>query len=238
MQCYSDNDGDEELLQFYDCEEGGLSYITSDRQKLRPHSLSKYPFPFHKRTRSCEQHPSTLSPAAELHRLHGLCDPHGVELLGSPDSDDDSVLTQDEGQYPASAQEVAMNIVETIFVFSEFSYWQVGCCHTMRPNLHCMVLTLYLPIYLSTCLSVCLQIHNFYMYDMKQLLSIEPDQVLARVANSFLPGWHSPILLQPDLYGPLVAVLTLPQVGEASKHTALRVVVDGWISVGSLLQLC
>jgi len=76
------------------------------------------------------------------------------------------------------------------------------------------------------------------MYDMKQLLSIEPDQVLVRVANSFLPGWHSPILLQPDLYGPLVAVLTLPQVGEASKHTALRVVVDGWISVGSLLQLC
>lgn len=74
--------------------------------------------------------------------------------------------------------------------------------------------------YLSTCPSalsdylLCLQIHNFYVYDMKQLLSIEPDQVLARVANSFLPGWHSPILLQPDLYGPLVAVLTLPQVGE------------------------
>jgi hypothetical protein len=101
------------------------------KQKLRSHSLSKYPFPFRKRTRSGDQHPSTLSPAAELHRLHGLCDPHGVELVGSPDSDDDSVLTQDDGQYPASAQEVAMNIVETIFVFSEFSYWQVGCycCH-------------------------------------------------------------------------------------------------------------
>ena len=168
MQCYSDNDGDEELLQFYDCEEGGLSYITSDsrtaarmgRQKLRPHSLSKYPFPFHKRTRSscCDQHPPTLSPTAELHRLHGLCDPHGVELLGSPDSDDDSVLTQDDGQYPASAQEVAMNIVETIFVFSEFSYWQVGCCHTMKSDLHCMVLTLYLPIYLSIYLSIYLPV--------------------------------------------------------------------------------
>lgn len=137
MQCYSDDEGEddeEELLQFYDCEDGGLSYITSDtriarmgRQKLA-HS-STYPFPFRKRTRSGgDQHPSTLSPAAELHRLHGLCDPHGVELLPSPDSDDDSVLTQDDGQYPASAQEVAMNIVETIFVFSEFSYWQVGCC--------------------------------------------------------------------------------------------------------------
>ena len=47
---------------------------------------------------------------------------------------------------------------------------------------------------------------------MKQLLSTEPHQVMARIANSFLPGWHAPILMQPDLYGPLLAVLTLPQV--------------------------
>ena len=63
--------------------------------------------------------------------MHGLCDPHGVELLAL-DSDDDSVLTQDDGLYPASAHEVAMNIVETNFVFSEFSYWQVSPLRCMK----------------------------------------------------------------------------------------------------------
>jgi hypothetical protein len=37
-------------------------------------------------------------------------------------------------------------------------------------------------------------------------------QVVSRIINSFLPGWHSSILLRPDVYGPLLAVFMLPQV--------------------------
>lgn len=61
-----------------------------------------------------------------------------------------------------------------------------------------------------------------YMYDLKELFNIEPRRVMTRVLNSFLPGWHSPVLQQPDLYGPLLAVFTLPQSllisMETSKH--------------------
>lgn len=32
-----------------------------------------------------------------------------------------------------------------------------------------------------------------------------------RIVNSFLPGWHSPLLVAPDMYGPLLGVLLLPQ---------------------------
>ena len=37
-------------------------------------------------------------------------------------------------------------------------------------------------------------------------------QVFTRVLNSFIPGWHSPLLLKPDLYGPLIAVFIMPQI--------------------------
>lgn len=51
-----------------------------------------------------------------------------------------------------------------------------------------------------------------YAYELKEVFDIEPGKVVARMFNTFLPGWHSPLLLQPDLYGPVVAVLALPQV--------------------------
>jgi len=54
--------------------------------------------------------------------------------------------------------------------------------------------------------------HRFYMYEMKALFNIEPVQVWSRVAHSFVPGWHSPLLQLPDMYGPIVGVLLLPQV--------------------------
>lgn len=50
------------------------------------------------------------------------------------------------------------------------------------------------------------------MYDLKELFSINPSDVISRVFNSFLPGWHSVVLLKPDLYGPMIAVFMLPQV--------------------------
>ena len=52
-----------------------------------------------------------------------------------------------------------------------------------------------------------------YAYDLKEVFDIEPDKVCSRIMNSFLPGWHSPILLHPDMYGPVIAVFALPQVG-------------------------
>ena len=54
--------------------------------------------------------------------------------------------------------------------------------------------------------------HQKYAYELKEVFDIEPGKVVSRVFNSFLPGWHSPLLLQPDLYGPVLAVIGLPQV--------------------------
>ena len=51
-----------------------------------------------------------------------------------------------------------------------------------------------------------------YAYELKEVFDIEPGKVVSRVLNSFLPGWHAPLLLQPDLYGPVMAVFALPQV--------------------------
>ena len=56
------------------------------------------------------------------------------------------------------------------------------------------------------------QVHTFYTYELKELFNVAPDQVLKRLANSFLPGWHAPLLQHPDMYGPLLAVFMLPQV--------------------------
>ena len=59
---------------------------------------------------------------------------------------------------------------------------------------------------------VIYQVYQIYMYDLKELFNVESSQVASRIINSFLPGWHSPILLRPDVYGPLLAVFMLPQV--------------------------
>lgn len=88
-----------------------------------------------------------------------------------------------------SARDVAVQVVETVFVLAQFSFWQV---------------------------------HQFYAYDLKELFNVEPDKVMGRILHSFFPGWHSPLLVHPDLYGPLLAVFLLPQTlllcMETSKH--------------------
>ena len=58
------------------------------------------------------------------------------------------------------------------------------------------------------------QVHRVYTHDLRVLFDVEPHEVYVRVCNSFLPGWHSSVLQKPDLYGPMVAVLTMPQVRE------------------------
>jgi hypothetical protein len=76
-----------------------------------------------------------------------------------------------------STRDKAIQVVETIFVLLEFSFWQV---------------------------------YQFYCYELKDLFDITSDRVWSRCINSFLPGWHGSILLQPDLYGPLLGVFFLP----------------------------
>jgi hypothetical protein len=112
-----------------------------------------------------------MSPVTPV-ELHQFYDQHGAARAGM-----DTLPGADQ---QTSARDLAVNIVETLFVLAEFSFWKV---------------------------------HTVYCYDLKDLFNVEPSKVLSRVRNSFLPGWHSPVLLQPDIYGPLLAVLTLPQVG-------------------------
>lgn len=56
------------------------------------------------------------------------------------------------------------------------------------------------------------QIQRMYKHDVKELFQIEPIDVVKRVAFSFIPGKHTPLLATPDLYGPVVATCILPQV--------------------------
>jgi hypothetical protein len=50
------------------------------------------------------------------------------------------------------------------------------------------------------------------VYDLKDLFNIDPSRVWFRAINTFIPGLHLPIIAHPDLYGPLLLVLLLPQV--------------------------
>jgi len=81
-------------------------------------------------------------------------------------------------------------------------------------------------------------INRLYTHDMKELFNIEPTDVLSRIFNTFLPGWHSPQLLQPDFYGPLIGVFLLPQVlllsMEVSKHGCNQTSMLGNAAVVSL----
>lgn len=55
------------------------------------------------------------------------------------------------------------------------------------------------------------KVHNFYNCELKELFNISPAMISLRILNSFIPGWHSSLLMHPDLYGPLIAVFLLPQ---------------------------
>jgi len=83
------------------------------------------------------------------------------------------------GQAPTSVHEMAVTVVETLFVVLEFSYWQV---------------------------------YGFYQWDLKEGFRVTPQRSISRIFNSVLPGRHGQLIQQPDLYGPLLATLSLPLV--------------------------
>ena len=91
------------------------------------------------------------------------------------ENDNDQLLQKG----PTSTKDIAVTIVETIFVLFEFGIWRV---------------------------------HSIYMYEMKDLFRVHPSAFFRRTINAFLPGWHSPVLSNPDLYGPILAVFLLPQI--------------------------
>jgi hypothetical protein len=61
---------------------------------------------------------------------------------------------------------------------------------------------------------VIVQIYNMYNYDLRHLFTVEPLEVLQRFCSCFVPGRHASLLQTPDLYGPVVAVVSLPQVSQ------------------------
>eukprot|EP01039_Chlorochromonas_danica_P006813 gene6813-7526_t len=116
-----------------------------------------------------------------------------------------------------SGHDLAVRIVETVFVLSQFSFWQL---------------------------------HQFYVYDLKELFRVDPDEVFKRILCSFLPGWHASLLGSPDIYGPLVAVALLPQTLllslEPSRHgcsptsqlgNAVVVCLVVWLGLAALYRL-
>ncbi len=62
--------------------------------------------------------------------------------------------------------------------------------------------------------------YQFYAYDLKDLFRTDLSRVSSRIISSFIPGWHAALLLTPDLYGPLIAVFTLPQTLLLSMETS------------------
>ena len=50
------------------------------------------------------------------------------------------------------------------------------------------------------------------MYELKEIFNVRPQDILDRITASYIPGRHRVFLKNPDLYGPLLAVLLLPQV--------------------------
>ena len=116
------------------------------------------------------------------------------------DKDNDQLLQKG----PTTSKDIAVTIVETIFVLFEFGIWRI---------------------------------HSIYMYEMKDLFRLHPSAFFRRVINSFLPGWHSPVLSNPDLYGPILAVFLLPQIllfSIESKHGCNRTALLGNAVVVSL----
>jgi hypothetical protein len=94
------------------------------------------------------------------------------------------------------------------------------------------------------------KVHGFYRTDVKELFNVAPETVLARVAYSFRPGAHSSLLTAPDFYGPLLAVLLLPQVLllsiDVTKHgcsqssmlgNAVVVSLSLWVGLSVLYRL-
>lgn len=70
----------------------------------------------------------------------------------------------------------------------------------------------YVMMILTSCDSVFVQIYHMYNYDLRHLFTVEPLEVLKRFGLCFVLGGHHSLLMTPDLYGPVVTVVSLPQV--------------------------
>ena len=65
-------------------------------------------------------------------------------------------------------------------------------------------------------------VYHFYMYELKDIFNIKPKEVMIRICQSIVPGRHRNILRYPDMYGPIMAVLLLPQVLMLSMEFSLH----------------
>lgn len=74
-------------------------------------------------------------------------------------------------------------------------------------------------------------LHSIYTNDIKSLYSIEPGEFVSRAYHSFIPGGLTPVLSRPDLYGPTIALLALPQAlviaMDSSHHGCSRSILLG-----------
>lgn len=94
------------------------------------------------------------------------------------------------------------------------------------------------------------RIYGIYQYDMKEAFNVSLNHVSWRALMSFVPGRHSDIIQKPDIYGPLLAALTLPlvvlmclQVNELGckrtemLHSSVITSLCLWIGLSTLYQV-
>lgn len=60
--------------------------------------------------------------------------------------------------------------------------------------------------------SIFWRFHRIWVYDLRELYTVDPIEVFQRILFCFIPGSHSALLTAPDLYGPTMAVFILPQI--------------------------
>jgi hypothetical protein len=145
--------GSDDEMQFFDCEEERLWYDNEvDREKYERQNLL---------------------PVANSDPNRRITTPEKLRIIYSQPN------IGVPSEEISSVKDLAVTIVETVFVLAEFSFWKV---------------------------------HRIYTHDLRVLFDVEPSEVFIRICNSFLPGWHSQVLLKPDLYGPIIAVLMMPQI--------------------------
>ena len=102
-----------------------------------------------------------------------------------------------------------------IYIFSIF--------FLLHSCVHASICISHSPVCVYEYVYVFVKIYSMYRYDLRVLFIIEPVDVLQRMLYSFVPGKHAPLLVAPDLYGPLVAVMSLPQVMPCVLFGGLRI---------------
>jgi len=193
---FTDTTDDDEA--YYDCEEPALPRSQSDRTLPRTDSLTPV-FSF-----------ANLPTPMNDHRLGTSLSAHHLSPVPFPHRMDDGPPR------PTTVHELAVSVVETLFVVLEFSYWKV---------------------------------YGFYQWDLKEGFRVTPGRFLARITSSIIPGRHATLINNPDMYGPLLGTLALPQVlllsiaheGGCSRPNILgNAVVTGmclWLGLSSLYRV-